>query len=166
VGREARGLEQQHMARFGCSSKQCSCCCGGGAMKMRWMLLFICLLINNENRFVQTQVLEPPDINLALHRRIVATSTCGELNGVPINELYCSLGGKLFSVVSICIHIGANQYSPVNQYSYRVDDVASEDMYAELRVEKNSFVQVIDSKYHIHHHDLFTGRTTLRLLSG
>ncbi|CAD5221244.1 unnamed protein product [Bursaphelenchus xylophilus] len=50
-------------------------------------------------------VLVPPSKNLALGRHITASSTCGEVNGVPIKELYCTIAG-------------AQPYSPHNQYSY------------------------------------------------
>ncbi|CAD5215290.1 unnamed protein product [Bursaphelenchus okinawaensis] len=50
-------------------------------------------------------VLVPPSKNLALGRHITASSTCGESNGVPIQELYCTIAGAL-------------PYSPHNPYSY------------------------------------------------
>ncbi|VDM41094.1 unnamed protein product [Toxocara canis] len=72
------------------------------------------------------QVLVPPYTNLALGRRIEASSTCGELNGQPIKEMFCQIAGS-------------NQYTPLNQYSYTAENDLS--VFAELRMEKQSFVQ-------------------------
>lgn len=38
-------------------------------------------------------VLVPPNRNLAFGRHIVATHTCGEVNGRPIREMYCTIAG-------------------------------------------------------------------------
>ena len=43
---------------------------------------------------VSAVILVPPNRNLALGRKIHATSTCGEVNGQPIREMYCSIAGK------------------------------------------------------------------------
>uniref|UniRef100_A0A0K0F7N6 Laminin subunit alpha-5 (inferred by orthology to a human protein) n=1 Tax=Strongyloides venezuelensis TaxID=75913 RepID=A0A0K0F7N6_STRVS len=39
--------------------------------------------------------LEPPQFNLAKHKKIIATSTCGELHGKPYREIFCSLASSL-----------------------------------------------------------------------
>uniref|UniRef100_A0A0N4ZLJ9 Laminin subunit alpha n=1 Tax=Parastrongyloides trichosuri TaxID=131310 RepID=A0A0N4ZLJ9_PARTI len=41
-----------------------------------------------------TAFLEPPQFNLAKHKKITATSTCGERNGQPYREIYCSLASS------------------------------------------------------------------------
>ncbi|KHJ40541.1 hypothetical protein D918_09431 [Trichuris suis] len=57
-----------------------------------------------------SQVLNPPYFNLAEAKKITVTSTCGEQNGRPIRELYCSLAG-------------ATRYSPYEgYYSYNYED--------------------------------------------
>lgn len=38
-------------------------------------------------------VLVPPNRNLAFGRHIVATHTCGEVNGLPIREMFCTIAG-------------------------------------------------------------------------
>ena len=40
-------------------------------------------------------VLIPPSKNLAAGRKIHATYTCGEVNGQPIREMYCTIAGKI-----------------------------------------------------------------------
>ncbi|KAM3726093.1 Laminin-like protein [Dirofilaria immitis] len=77
--------------------------------------------------FTWGQVLVPPYTNLALDRKIEASSTCGELNGQPIKEIFCQIAGS-------------SQYTPLNQYSYSTaEDGVS--VFAELKMEKQSFVQ-------------------------
>ncbi|VDN17741.1 unnamed protein product [Gongylonema pulchrum] len=74
------------------------------------------------------QVLVPPYTNLALGRKIEASSTCGELNGQPIKEIFCQIAGS-------------SQYTPLNQYSYSTGEDGF-TVFAELKMEKQSFVQV------------------------
>uniref|UniRef100_A0A915BZ56 Laminin-like protein epi-1 n=1 Tax=Parascaris univalens TaxID=6257 RepID=A0A915BZ56_PARUN len=85
-----------------------------------WTLLLAVLGSTN------AQVLVPPYTNLALGRRVEASSTCGELNGQPIKEMFCQIAGS-------------NQYTPLNQYSYTAENDLS--VFAELRMTKQSFVQ-------------------------
>ncbi|PIO76567.1 hypothetical protein TELCIR_01350 [Teladorsagia circumcincta] len=46
------------------------------------------------------QVLTPSLLTISHRKPIRASSTCGEHNGQPINEVYCSLTGK-FCVLGI-----------------------------------------------------------------
>jgi hypothetical protein len=50
-------------------------------------------------------ILVPPNRNLAAGRNIQATSTCGEVNGQPIREMFCTIAG-------------ADPYSSRSPYSY------------------------------------------------
>ncbi|OZC11109.1 laminin EGF-like protein [Onchocerca flexuosa] len=89
--------------------------------------VFLLFIVAVETGFTWGQVLVPPYTNLALGRKIEASSTCGELNGQPIKEIFCQIAGS-------------SQYTPLNQYSYSTgeDDVS---VFAELKMEKQSFVQ-------------------------
>ncbi|KAL3982290.1 Laminin EGF-like (Domains III and V) family protein [Acanthocheilonema viteae] len=91
------------------------------------MLLELLLIVAVRTSFTWGQVLVPPYTNLALDRKIEASSTCGELNGQPIKEIFCQIAGS-------------SQYTPLNQYSYSTgeDEVS---VFAELKMEKQSFVQ-------------------------
>uniref|UniRef100_A0AC35TUM0 Laminin subunit alpha n=1 Tax=Rhabditophanes sp. KR3021 TaxID=114890 RepID=A0AC35TUM0_9BILA len=70
------------------------------------------------------EFLEPPLFNLAKHKNIVATSTCGEYFGKPYKEMFCSLASSL-------------QYTPVSQYSSQTSDG---NPFREARAE-HSFVE-------------------------
>lgn len=50
-------------------------------------------------------ILVPPNRNLAAGRNVTATSTCGEVNGQPIREMFCTIAG-------------ADPYSSKSPYSY------------------------------------------------
>ncbi|VDK75274.1 unnamed protein product [Litomosoides sigmodontis] len=91
------------------------------------MLPELLLIVAVRTGFIWGQVLVPPYTNLALDRKIEASSTCGEVNGQPIKEIFCQIAGS-------------SQYTPLNQYSYSTgeDEVS---VFAELRMEKQSFVQ-------------------------
>ncbi|VDM61018.1 unnamed protein product [Angiostrongylus costaricensis] len=73
------------------------------------------------------QVLTPSLLTISHRKPIRASSTCGEHNGQPINEVYCSL-------------TGSTQYSPLNYYSYQ-EDSNSPFPFTELRQEREAFVQ-------------------------
>jgi hypothetical protein len=73
-------------------------------------------------------VLVPPNRNLALGRKIHSSFTCGEVNGQPIREMYCT--------------IAASAYTPHNQYSYSMADEDGTNPYRQARMEKQSFLQV------------------------
>ncbi|VDK81650.1 unnamed protein product [Cylicostephanus goldi] len=73
-------------------------------------------------------MLRPSLLTISHRKPIRASSTCGEHNGQPINEVYCSL-------------TGSTQYSPLNEYSYQ-DDTAHPLAYSEMRQEREAFVQV------------------------
>ncbi|VDK44418.1 unnamed protein product [Anisakis simplex] len=90
------------------------------------VLLVLLLLLAAFTSGTYAEVLVPPYTNLALGRHIEASSTCGELNGQPIKEMFCQIAGS-------------NQYTPLNQYSYTAENDLS--VFAELRMEKQSFVQ-------------------------
>ncbi|ULT96990.1 hypothetical protein L3Y34_005063 [Caenorhabditis briggsae] len=60
-------------------------------------------------QFTYPQVLTPSQITISHRKPIRATSTCGEIQGQPVNEIYCSL-------------TGSSAYNPVNPYSYQNDD--------------------------------------------
>ncbi|CAJ0953978.1 unnamed protein product, partial [Mesorhabditis belari] len=70
-------------------------------------------------------VLTPSQVTISLKKPIKATSTCGEINGMPINEVYCSLASSM-------------QYSPLNQYSYSENQNVQDSIYAELRSPRES----------------------------
>ncbi|KAF8358536.1 epi-1, partial [Pristionchus pacificus] len=91
------------------------------AMILRLLLLAACW---HESL---TQVLTPSQVTISYHKPITATATCGEINGQPINEMYCSLAGS-------------TQYTPINQYSYHVED-HNQGAYQEMRREREAFVQ-------------------------
>ncbi|ETN72678.1 hypothetical protein NECAME_18723, partial [Necator americanus] len=76
---------------------------------------------------VVTHVLTPSLLTISHRKPIRASSTCGEHNGQPINEVYCSL-------------TGSTQYSPLNYYSYQEDTTNSLPL-AELRQEREAFIQ-------------------------
>ncbi|CAD6197231.1 unnamed protein product [Caenorhabditis auriculariae] len=76
----------------------------------------------------QAQVLTPSQITISHRKPIVATSTCGEINGQPINEVYCSL-------------TGSTQYTPLTSYSYQEEDETHGMMMQELRNPREAFVQ-------------------------
>uniref|UniRef100_A0A1I8EZU5 Uncharacterized protein n=3 Tax=Wuchereria bancrofti TaxID=6293 RepID=A0A1I8EZU5_WUCBA len=91
------------------------------------MLPVLLLIAAAKTGFIWGQVLVPPYTNLALDRKIEASSTCGELNGQPMKEIFCQIAGS-------------SQYTPLNQYSYSTgEDGVS--VFAELKMEKQSFVQ-------------------------
>ncbi|PIO66985.1 laminin EGF-like protein [Teladorsagia circumcincta] len=73
------------------------------------------------------QVLTPSLLTISHRKPIRASSTCGEHNGQPINEVYCSL-------------TGSTQYSPLNYYSYQ-DDPTNPLAYREMRQEREAFIQ-------------------------
>ncbi|KAI1731321.1 laminin EGF domain-containing protein [Ditylenchus destructor] len=73
---------------------------------------------------VRCVVLTPPNWDLAHGRRIEATYTCGEVNGRPVKEMYCTIAG-------------ASPYTPYSQYSYRMTD--DEGRYKEVQ-QKESFL--------------------------
>ncbi|XGW07796.1 hypothetical protein V3C99_010722 [Haemonchus contortus] len=73
------------------------------------------------------QVLTPSLLTISHRKPIRASSTCGEHNGQPINEVYCSL-------------TGSTQYSPLNYYSYQ-DDTTHPLAYREMRQEREAFIQ-------------------------
>ncbi|CAI2351123.1 unnamed protein product [Caenorhabditis sp. 36 PRJEB53466] len=56
-----------------------------------------------------SQVLTPSQITISHRKPITATSTCGEIQGQSVNEIYCSL-------------TGSSQYTPLNSYSYQEDE--------------------------------------------
>lgn len=58
------------------------------------MLLALLLIVAAKAGSTWGQVLIPPYTNLALGRKIEASSTCGELNGQPIKEIFCQIAGK------------------------------------------------------------------------
>ncbi|EYC06964.1 hypothetical protein Y032_0073g800 [Ancylostoma ceylanicum] len=74
-----------------------------------------------------TQVLTPSLLTISHRKPIRASSTCGEHNGQPINEVYCSL-------------TGSTQYSPLNYYSYQ-EDTTNPFPFNELRQEREAFIQ-------------------------
>lgn len=57
-------------------------------------MLLLWLLLAAFTGLGTAQVLVPPYINLALNKRIHATSTCGEINGEPHREVFCQIAGK------------------------------------------------------------------------
>ncbi|EJW74267.1 hypothetical protein WUBG_14825 [Wuchereria bancrofti] len=88
------------------------------------MLPVLLLIAAAKTGFIWGQVLVPPYTNLALDRKIEASSTCGELNGQPMKEIFCQIAGS-------------SQYTPLNQYSYSTgEDGVS--VFAELKMEKQS----------------------------
>ena len=64
------------------------------------LCLTICVLICTNVAF--GQVLTPPYFNLAVNRRIIASSTCGE--DVPEPELFCKLTGANLARGSFARH--------------------------------------------------------------
>lgn len=54
---------------------------------------FLLFQLIEKNAVVDGIVLIPPSKNLALGRRIEASYTCGEIKGLPIKEMYCSIAG-------------------------------------------------------------------------
>ncbi|GMR41651.1 hypothetical protein PMAYCL1PPCAC_11846, partial [Pristionchus mayeri] len=91
------------------------------SMLARFLLLALCW---HESL---SQVLTPAQVTISYHKPITATATCGEINGQPISEMYCSLAG-------------ASGYTPVNQYTYHVED-NNLSVYQEMRRERELFVQ-------------------------
>ncbi|CAI5448656.1 unnamed protein product [Caenorhabditis angaria] len=75
---------------------------------------------------IKTQVLTPSQITISHRKPIQATSTCGEINGQSVNEVYCSL-------------TGSSQYTPLSSYSYKEDE--QYDSMQELRNQREAFVQ-------------------------
>ncbi|KAI6239109.1 Laminin alpha [Aphelenchoides fujianensis] len=75
---------------------------------------------------MSSSVLVPPSKNLAANRKIVATSTCGEANGQPFQEMYCTIAG-------------ADPYSSRSPYSYSL--TSQQRQAQELRSAGHSFVQ-------------------------
>ncbi|VDP23543.1 unnamed protein product, partial [Heligmosomoides polygyrus] len=73
------------------------------------------------------QVLTPSLLTISHRKPIRASSTCGEHNGQPINEVYCSL-------------TGSTQYSPLNYYSYQ-EDTTNPLPFSEMRQEREAFIQ-------------------------
>ncbi|CAJ0584396.1 unnamed protein product, partial [Mesorhabditis spiculigera] len=72
------------------------------------------------------QVLTPSQVTISLNKPIKATSTCGEINGNPINEVYCSLASSM-------------QYTPLNQYSYSERSQSEQkNLFQELRAPRES----------------------------
>ena len=61
------------------------------AVPLQRVLHVVILTVLSCSHYVTTQVLTPPYFNLAVGRRITATSTCGV--GVSESELYCKLTG-------------------------------------------------------------------------
>ncbi|VDM96599.1 unnamed protein product [Thelazia callipaeda] len=94
---------------------------------MLFLLLLLLLLVAVEANLIKGQVLVPPYTNLALGRKIEASSTCGEITGQPIKEIYCQIAGS-------------SQYNPLNQYSYSTGEDGI-SVFAELKMGKQSFVQ-------------------------
>ncbi|CAI4221509.1 unnamed protein product [Auanema sp. JU1783] len=80
-----------------------------------WLLPLLVVLSS-----CRAHVLAPIQITISHRKPIVATSTCGEVNGQPIKEVFCSLAGS-------------NQYSPYSQYSYKDDQKSDNDIIQEMR---------------------------------
>ena len=55
------------------------------------LLLAACVL----QTWAQIQVLTPSQMTISHKKPITATATCGEINGQPIKEAYCSIAGIL-----------------------------------------------------------------------
>ncbi|KAL3115246.1 hypothetical protein niasHT_010876 [Heterodera trifolii] len=72
--------------------------------------------------------LTPPSFNVAEGRKVTASSTCGEVNGRPIREVYCTIAG-------------ANPYTPYNQYTTYQTDNRHQSRFREMRTEASSFIQ-------------------------
>uniref|UniRef100_A0A8R1I6V3 Laminin-like protein epi-1 n=2 Tax=Caenorhabditis japonica TaxID=281687 RepID=A0A8R1I6V3_CAEJA len=71
----------------------------------RALLLVTTLLVS----LTYSQVLTPSQITISHRKPITATSTCGEIKGSPIKEVYCSL-------------TGSSQYTPLSSYSYQENE--------------------------------------------
>lgn len=71
-------------------------------------------------------ILVPPNRNLAAGRAIKATSTCGEVKGQPIREMYCTIAG-------------ADPYSSKSPYSYSM--LSNNRPFQEMRTSQ-TFVEV------------------------
>uniref|UniRef100_A0A915EV46 Uncharacterized protein n=1 Tax=Ditylenchus dipsaci TaxID=166011 RepID=A0A915EV46_9BILA len=96
-----------------------------GIPSRRWVVLAVIFYLSNQLQPNDAVVLTPPNRNLAHGRKIEATFTCGEVNGQPISEMYCTIAG-------------ASPYTPHNQYSYRMMD--GEGKYKEM-MQKESFLR-------------------------
>uniref|UniRef100_A0A1I7Z4Z2 Laminin N-terminal domain-containing protein n=1 Tax=Steinernema glaseri TaxID=37863 RepID=A0A1I7Z4Z2_9BILA len=59
-------------------------------MLLRFLLLLLVVGVRNGH----TKVLYPPTLNVAYKRPITASATCGEVNGQPFAESYCSIAGS------------------------------------------------------------------------
>uniref|UniRef100_A0A0N5ARB5 Laminin subunit alpha n=1 Tax=Syphacia muris TaxID=451379 RepID=A0A0N5ARB5_9BILA len=68
-------------------------------------MLFLLLLFAASGCIQCSQVLVPPDINIAVDKAIHATATCGEMDDEPYREVFCQIAGS-------------SQYTPLSQYSY------------------------------------------------
>jgi len=100
----------------------------------RWtispLLLSLSLMMMLTMRSADAQALTPPNFNLAVGRRVEATSTCGV--GVTEPELYCKLTGANpdkedvigeFEVIQgqLCDYCDAQEPSQSHQAEYAVD---------------------------------------------
>lgn len=93
---------------------------------MRAGLVLLSLLLAAAGPRDGLAVLVTPSKNLALGRPIVASSTCGEANGQPIQELFCTIAG-------------ASPYNPHDPYSPSL--VSHSRKAQEMRME-HSFLKV------------------------
>ncbi|KAI3421113.1 hypothetical protein GPALN_014738 [Globodera pallida] len=71
--------------------------------------------------------LTPPSFNVAEGRQVSASSTCGEMNGWPIREMYCVIAG-------------VRRYTPHNQYTYQMKE-RHKTRIREMRAKAGSFIQ-------------------------
>ncbi|PAV91610.1 hypothetical protein WR25_08453 isoform F [Diploscapter pachys] len=77
----------------------------------------------------QSQVLTPSQILISHRKPIHSSATCGEINGQPIREIYCSL-------------TGSSQYTPLSSYSYKDEpDSPNFDALQEARSPRELFIQ-------------------------
>ncbi|EGT43369.1 hypothetical protein CAEBREN_17090 [Caenorhabditis brenneri] len=74
-----------------------------------WATKALFIIVSLLAQFTYSQVLTPSQITISHRKPIHATSTCGEIQGQPVTEIYCSL-------------TGSSQYTPLNSYSYQEDD--------------------------------------------
>lgn len=59
-----------------------------------WATKALFLIVTLLAQFTYSQVLTPSQITISHRKPITATSTCGEIQGQPVTEIYCSLTGK------------------------------------------------------------------------
>ena len=59
------------------------------------LIIFQILFTTNAQKTNSVGPLSPPAFNLATGRQVTASSTCGEVNGRPTREIYCTIAGKL-----------------------------------------------------------------------